>query len=104
MNPRNLGNGEKNQPSNGQRLTGGANYHGGMTNYAARTVDRSLSTLNMENTGSHRGSEQSGRECEMGFADFTPTQVDYLFSLFKEKQNQEKMDKLSGKSLHSTLM
>ena len=80
--PRNLVNGEKNQPSNGQRLAGGANYRGGMINYATETVDRSLSTLNMADKGSHRGSEQSRQECEMGFAGFTPTQVRlFLFSI-----------------------
>ena len=40
----------------------------------------------------------------MGFAGFTQSQVDQLFALFKERQNQEMVEKMSGKCLHSRSM
>jgi len=37
----------------------------------------------------------------MGFAGFTQSQVDQLFALFKERQSQEMVKKMSGKHLHT---
>lgn len=110
LNPRNLGNNDKPrrlESNDGMMMTGnrGGGYRGGSSNFAAGALELGFSSLGMDDFGGKRGYAQiQGANCEMGFTGLTQSQVDNLFALFKERQNQEKVEKMSGKSFNITPM
>jgi len=63
--------------------------------------DLACGGLKMEECGGERGGSSHGVSQKMGFTGFTQSQVDQLFTLFKERQNQEMVEKISGKCLHT---
>ena len=109
-NPRNKGIDDKNRgiESSGAMTmtgTGGGVTRTGSLNDITRAPDLGLSGLSMENFGGNHGGEKTqGLKDEMGFARFTASQVDQLFALFKERQSQEKEDKMCGKCFHTPHM
>lgn len=87
---------------------GGGGHRGGSSNFAVGTPELVFSGMGMEDfAGKHVGAQTRGSNCEGGICRLhiiSSSQVDHLFALFKERQNQEKMEKMSGKCLHITPM
>jgi len=73
---------------------GGGGYLGGSSNFTAGTPELGFSGLDIDHfEGKHVEAHTRGINCEVGFVSSIQSQVDHLFALFKDKQNQEKVEK-----------
>lgn len=82
--------------------SGGAIYRGDRLNFATELSELGFNGLTVEEGDGSSGSRGPNRE--RGITGFTKSQVDHLFTLFKERHHQEQSDKLSGKCFHTTPM
>ncbi|KAJ8441288.1 hypothetical protein Cgig2_013395 [Carnegiea gigantea] len=99
LNPRNRGNSDKPRrlESDDGMMTagnGGGGYRGGSSNFTVGTPELVFSSMGMEDfAGKRVGAQTQGSNCEEGFAGFRSSQG---------RQNQEKIEKMSGKCSHIT--